>query len=418
VSVIALVFVGATTAARAATGAVVLSVDQASGALLTVDDVGSDWIALPPGAVTLRRWCGAPTSPERATADAVRSTASIELAADQNVGPFVQSDVYGFSSVAHARHFVQQTARAVLACPSMSETDSSSGEPIETSFDSLTTPRIGDQIFSFEATIDVGRPGAADAQRSIKDVAFVRDGSAVAVIGLSASDSDSGTFQELVRRGNRRLVAALRATAAGAPPSTTVASGTTPASCADTVANAPTPLPPTKPGLTVVQAIRMNVLAALPLTDSNEPRQVDLTYSDTIDIYLDGLAVPDMTTWRAAMADDGFVIAENAAYERSSARYGASALQFASPEKALDFQRRTLTATCAAGVVHDIAPVPEVPGALAYRSVQPGQSPYRVSMIVGPEVVQLNLCECTTTSDRLALVGKWATAVADDFGTK
>ena len=59
--------------------------------------------------------------------------------------------------------------------------------------------------------------------------------------------------------------------------------------------------------------------------------------------------------------------------------------------------------------------MPELPGALAYRSTQPGQSPYRVTMIVGPEVVQLNLCECSSTTDHVALVRKWATTVADSF---
>src|SRR3954447_4431072 len=110
-------------AAAAATSAkpVVLTSDQIGGALLTLDDLPSGWIVLPTDPPGTHGYCGAPSARGRAEAAGMSATASVTMAGDQNVGPFLDNDAYEFPSSAAAKQFVQSTARAVIGCHHMDE---------------------------------------------------------------------------------------------------------------------------------------------------------------------------------------------------------------------------------------------------------------------------------------------------------
>jgi hypothetical protein len=79
------------------------------------------------------------------------------------------------------------------------------------------------------------------------------------------------------------------------------------------------------------------------------------------------------------------------------------------------FQQRTLTATCAAGVVAHIEAAPDLPAGVLFRNTKRGVSPYRASMVIGSAVVHVNLCECVGVDDRIALVRSWAAAIAQQL---
>jgi hypothetical protein len=357
-----------------ATGAtatpVVLTTAQAQGALLTLDDMPSDWVALTPldGAGT--GFCGSPDARGRAQAAGSTTNAEIEFAGDQNLGPFVENDLFAFRSPVAARQFVRATARAQVACRHMDSTDPNTGASLSTDFSSLTLPQLGDGVYAFhsETTTVLG----SDHEHGMDDVAYLRRGNIVSVVGLTAADSNPEILTEFLHRALRRINGAERAAAVGAT-ATTVPSTTSTASCARAIADIAAPAP--AGGRDPIGVLRSHDLAALPVPEAAGEHVVGLNRYITVAMYLDGTPVADRATWQDAMTRDGFVVGEATGYDGSFGSYGAEALQFASPEQALDFARTTMTATCASGTVVQIDAATELPAAVVYRSSQRGSLP-------------------------------------------
>lgn len=132
-------------------------------------------------------------------------------------------------------------------------------------------------------------------------------------------------------------------------------------------------------------------------------------------MYLEATTVADEITWRDRLAADGFAIAETIGHSGTVGDFGAQALRFSSSEHAIDFQRAALTADCARGVAQDVEPLDGVPAAVTYRMDQRDLASQRVSVVIGPFVVLLDLYPCRCSDDGM-LVGNWARAVAEQLG--
>ncbi len=175
--------------------------------------------------------------------------------------------------------------------------------------------------------------------------------------------------------------------------------------------HAATAAPPLSANVDPVVLIRTSSLAPLPVDLEVATKTTGLSRYDTVDQYLHWTPVPGEATWRSAMNENGFVVAEAAGYSAGSDSFGAESLNFASPAQALDFQRRTLDASCALGIVRDGRPIDGVPNSFAFIRTD-GYGSFRASLVLGVSVVHLNICECAETLDPLGAAAQWGQAVA------
>ena len=118
------------------------------------------------------------------------------------------------------------------------------------------------------------------------------------------------------------------------------------------------------------------------------------------------------------MRRDGFNVGESVDYQAGPDHWNAVALDFASPVKAADFQRTSLSTFCSLGLVKGLKQIPSLPGSFTLTRLDPGTSPYRASLLVGSSVVHLNLCTCIETTNPIGLVTRWANVVAVQLGMK
>ena len=186
--------------------------------------------------------------------------------------------------------------------------------------------------------------------------------------------------------------------------------------CDSVVAGMKAPLHPLN-GQDPVLVISRRKLAALPLTLQNPTRSVGVSRVTSVNQYVNSTSVLDPEVWRSSMIADGFTVAEEIGYQAGPDYFGAEALRFPSVAKAADFQRRTLTATCNAGVVDGMKQIPALPGSFLFARSDTGP-PFRASLVIGPNVVHLNLCECVETVDPIGLLGRWAIRVAVQLGVR
>jgi hypothetical protein len=232
------------------------------------------------------------------------------------------------------------------------------------------------------------------------------------VVALSLAATACGTSGD-----NMTTTAASTATGTrGAVPADTWLSLGKPASpgeCRDTVARL-TEAAPVAAKVDPVEFVRADRLPPLPVTTRNPAFPTGLNRYLSAESYLEGTPVPNPAVWSSAMAQDGFTVAEAIGYQAGADRYGAEALNFGSPEQALDFQRQTLTASCAHGVVQFVRRIDPVPSSVAFIRTD-GTSPYRASMVIGASVVHLTICECVETLDPLELVSQWARNTAGEM---
>jgi hypothetical protein len=162
--------------------------------------------------------------------------------------------------------------------------------------------------------------------------------------------------------------------------------------------------------------LQNNILEPLPLVLRYPTKVAGLSRYDSVDQYLSQTAVPNASVWRDAMTTDGYVVAEAIGYQAGPDFYGAEALKFGSKAKALDFQRKTLLATCQMGLIRGMEPVPKMPGSVVYTVINTRRPPYRASIVIGVDVVHLNLCECVETNDPISIVRRWAIAIEAQLG--
>ncbi len=179
-----------------------------------------------------------------------------------------------------------------------------------------------------------------------------------------------------------------------------------PAECRATVARL-TNAAPLAAKVDPVEYVREGRLPQLPVETGKPAFASGLNRYISVASYLDGTPVPNRAVWEGAMAQDGFTVAEGIGYQAGADFYGAEALNFGSPAQALDFQRQTLTASCARGVIQFVRPLDPLPSSVTFVRTD-GSAPYRASMVIGSSVVHLNICECVETLDPMALVAGWA----------
>ena len=116
------------------------------------------------------------------------------------------------------------------------------------------------------------------------------------------------------------------------------------------------------------------------------------------------------------MMEDGFVVAEAIGYQAGPDFYAAEALKFGSSDKAMDFQRRTMLANCRTGRIRGMTPIPKLPGSVSFTVTPTRHPPYRASIVIGVNVIHLNLCECVETKDPISVVRQWAVGVGAQLG--
>jgi len=84
-------------------------------------------------------------------------------------------------------------------------------------------------------------------------------------------------------------------------------------------------------------------------------------------------------------------------------------LRFASPEGAAAYHRLHLGRVCSEAV--DPRVVSDLPGGVAYLRPEGGDTPAKVSFVVGDTEVNLAVCGCMAVEDTLALIENWGRAV-------
>jgi hypothetical protein len=409
---VAVIAVGAGLASSTSAGAassqpkpLVLTADQAPGALLTLDDLPSDWIVTPSSSERGHGFCGSPDALGRAQAAGVVTNAIVDFAGDQNRGPFVENRLYGFPASDGAKQFVQATARALIPCRHADRTEAD-GATTSIDYSFLKLAQLGDGVFAYHSAVSTTLGDQHDD--SITDVAYLRRGTVVSVVALTASNSSPELLTEFLRAARRRIAIASKKAAAGTTV-TTVPSMTSPEVCARAVATMTAPAPGGGPD--PVEILQSGALVLMPVPEGPSPPFIAASRYTIVDAYLRDNRVPDGATWRDALTRDGFAIAEANLYDGPSGTARAEAMQFGSPEQAADFQQRTLKATCASGTVAHIEIPTDLPAAAIVRVTQRGLTPYQASIVVGSKVVRFVVCGCVENGDYFELLHSWARAV-------
>jgi len=409
---VAVMAVGAGLASSTSAGAassqpkpVVLTADQAPGALLTLDDLPRDWIVTPSSSERGHGFCGSPDALGRAQAAGVVTNAIVDFAGDQNLGPFVENRLYGFPASDGAKQFVQATARALIPCRHADRTEPD-GATTSIDYSFLKLAQLGDGVFAYHSAVSTTLGDRHDD--NITDVAYLRRGNVVSVVALTAANSSPEGLTEFVRAALRRITIAQKKAAVGTTV-TTVPSVPSAQVCAHALAHMTPPAPGGGPD--PVEILQSGALVPMPVPQGPSPSFIGASRYTTVDTYLDATPVIDKATWRDALTSDGFVVAEANGYDGPGASGSAEAMQFGSPEQAVDFQRRTLNATCASGTVAQIDVPTDLPAAAIVRVTKPGLAPFRASIVVGSSVVRLVVCACVENGDYHELLHSWAQAV-------
>jgi len=413
----------ATTTGAVSKGKVVaLTSTQLSAALLTQGDMPPTWVPLTtPPPTTAAGLCGGPTSAARATSIGSTASASITYTADPNEGPNLNLDLYAFPSVTLAQRFVKETAKAVRSCDSY-QNPVPGGDTLTISLSPIRVRTGADQAFAFQQVISAPQRLTSGQTVLVKaasgDVVYARRANVILGVRLAGASIGNGAALTYLHKQLQRLDRVRNAASGsrgrhGVP--TTVDAVST---CRAVVDGLTAPAAGT--GQDPVQMIRDDRLVTIGrATPTDVPLPTGLVRYLTPDMYLAGTPVPDPATWRAAMTDDHFVVAEALGYqEQSGASFGAEALQFGSTDMAADFQRRTLDASCASGHVSRMAAIGTIPAAVVFERTDGGTSPYRASFVVGAFVVHLNICECYDSPDLLAVARNWAVTVAEQLGVE
>ena len=157
--------------------------------------------------------------------------------------------------------------------------------------------------------------------------------------------------------------------------------------------------------------VRQGTFPALPKEGFEKPTVSGPTRYDSVAEYLAGRPVIDEALWLKTLSSSGFRGGVAVSFKQGTETYGAETLQLGSPASAIEYNRATLSAVCAAGKMANAQPIPDLPGGLTYVSTEPGLLPFRASIVVGDSVAQLSLCDCVQASDLQALVGAWARVV-------
>jgi hypothetical protein len=121
--------------------------------------------------------------------------------------------------------------------------------------------------------------------------------------------------------------------------------------------------------------------------------------------YLAYALVTDQAARLAALHRDGFEQGVDVRYASGPDRYGAVVLRFASPASALDYLRVHVAAICENSL--EVSPISGLVGVAYLRS----DGLAKAVFVAGDAEIQLDVCTCVETEDRVDLAARWATAV-------
>jgi hypothetical protein len=183
----------------------------------------------------------------------------------------------------------------------------------------------------------------------------------------------------------------------------------------DTVPDAPAPscVPgldaagPTSP--TTADPIALasgNHLTALPVSGLPGRTITNSRVLRTPEDYLADALLTDRAARLAALHRDGFAEGVDVNYASGPDRYGVVVLRFASPASALDYLRVHVAAIC--GNSWEVSPINGLVGASYLRS----DGIAKAVFVAGDAEIQLDVCTCVETGDRVDLAARWATAIA------
>ncbi len=167
------------------------------------------------------------------------------------------------------------------------------------------------------------------------------------------------------------------------------------------------------------ELIKANGVPSLPLPGFGNPtpRYVDV-YASADEYIAKALDPADPTTpaWVQMLRGNGFVSAASITLVEQDTAFQATAFRFATPAGAAAFNRATLSAACAEGILQNPKPMASLSGGMNYLIVEPGGPPFRATFVAGDTVMRMNICHCAQSPDNQALAGQWAQAVAARLG--
>jgi hypothetical protein len=205
--------------------------------------------------------------------------------------------------------------------------------------------------------------------------------------------------------------AALRSAAPSAtdesPTSDTVPSAPAP-SCAPGLAGAS---PTSQPTADPIDLASRNQLAALPVSGLPARTITSSRLLRTPEDYLAYALLADRAARLAALHRDGFEEGIDVNYASGPDRYGAIVMRFASAASALDYLRVHVAAIC--GNSWEVVPISGLVGVAYLRS----DGLAKAVFVAGDTEIQLDVCTCVETQDRVGLAARWATAVLEQLGT-
>jgi hypothetical protein len=153
-----------------------------------------------------------------------------------------------------------------------------------------------------------------------------------------------------------------------------------------------------------------NRLAALPVSGLPERTITNSRRLRTPEDYLAGAMLSDQAARLAALYRDGFEEGIDVDYASGPDRYGAIVMRFASPAAALDYLRVHVAAIC--GNSWEVLPIGGLVGVAYLRD----DGLAKAVFVAGDAEIQLDVCTCVETQDRVGLAGAWATDILEQLG--
>lgn len=167
----------------------------------------------------------------------------------------------------------------------------------------------------------------------------------------------------------------------------------------------------------IASLLQTNTFPALPLPGFEHPAISDRQHYGTVGEVVASLGPSDAVhaQWGPLLIQNGFVDENDAEFVNGDSSYGTAVFRFTTAAGARSFNRATLLAACAGGILENPQVIPSLSGGLNYLITDGGPA-FRASFVAGDSVVRLHICHCVQAPDDQALAGQWAQAVASQVG--